>query len=364
MNAQIASAGDSAPPYAVKASPGFAAWLHASNTALAVTTYQIGKLFLIGAPTPDRLSVTERTFQRCLGVAAVGTSLYLAGVNNILRFENVVPPGQTLEGHDAVYVPQAAWYTGDVFAHDMGALPNGRPLFINTLFSCLATVDEQNSFRPVWQPRFISALRPEDRCHLNGLAMQDGIPRYVTVAAQTDTERGWRDRRVGSGSVIDIASGEVVATGLTMPHSPRLHDGRLYVCNAGTGEIGEIELASGRFNPIAACPGFARGLAFVGGHLLVGLSLPRQHRDFSGLPLDERLKQAGQEPRCVIQAIDPQWGVAEHWIELGGVVRELYDIVEIPNLRSPMVVGFAGDQINRLIRRGAPASLAELLSTP
>jgi uncharacterized protein (TIGR03032 family) len=191
--------------------------------------------------------------------------------------------------------------------------------------------------------------------------MQDGIPRYVTVAAQTDTERGWRDQRVGGGCVIDIASGEVVATGLTMPHSPRLHDGRLYVCNAGTGEI---ELASGRFNPIAACPGFARGLAFVGGHLLVGLSLPRQHRDFSGLPLDERLKQAGQEPRCVIQAIDPQWGVAEHWIELGGVVRELYDIVEIPNLRSPMVVGFAGDQINRLIRRGAPASLAELLSTP
>src|ERR1051326_5074948 len=102
--ARIVSAGDSAPPYAVEASPGFATWLHEQNAALAITTYQIGKLFLIGAPAPDRLSVTERPSQRCLGVAAIGNSLYLAGLNNILRFENVVPEGQQLEGHDAVYV--------------------------------------------------------------------------------------------------------------------------------------------------------------------------------------------------------------------------------------------------------------------
>jgi uncharacterized protein (TIGR03032 family) len=124
VTAQILSTGDSAPPYAVEASPGFAAWLYRQNVALAVTTYQIGKLFLIGAPAADRLSVTERTFQRCLGVVANGNSLYLAGLNNILRFENVIPPGQQLEGHDAVYVPRVAWYTGDVFAHDVGVLPS------------------------------------------------------------------------------------------------------------------------------------------------------------------------------------------------------------------------------------------------
>jgi uncharacterized protein (TIGR03032 family) len=302
--AQIVSAGDSAPPYAVEASPGFAAWLHEHKTALAVTTYQIGKLFLIGAPAPDRLSVTERTFQRCLGVAAVGNSLYLAGLNNILRFENIVPQGQRLEGHDAVYAPRVAWYTGDVFAHDVGVLPTGRPVFVNTLFSCLATVDERSSFRPVWQPPFVSALRPEDRCHLNGVAMQHGRPRFVTCAGQTDAPRAWREARAGNGCVIDVASGEVVASGLTMPHSPRLHDDRLYICNAGTGELGEIELASGRFVPIAFCPGFARGVAFVGSHVLVGLSLPRQHRDFSGLPLDDRLKRDAIEPRCMIQVID------------------------------------------------------------
>jgi uncharacterized protein (TIGR03032 family) len=361
MTAQIISAGDSAPPYAVEASPGFAAWLHKHKTALAVTTYQIGKLFLIGAPAPDRLSVTERTFQRCLGVAAIGNSLYLAGLNNILRFENVVPPGQLFEGHDAVYAPRVAWYTGDVFAHDVGVLPSGRPVFVNTLFSCLATVDQRSSFRPVWQPRFISELRPEDRCHLNGLAMQDGRPRFVTAAGRTDTPRGWREARTGNGCVIDVASGEVVAGGLTMPHSPHLDDDRLFICNAGTGELGEIDLATGRFFPIAFCPGFARGVAFVGGQILVGLSLPRQHRDFSGLPLDDRLKQEGLEPRCMIQVIDLESGTAVHWLALGGVVRELYDIACLPGSHTPMAVGFAQGQINRLIQRGAAVTFDELL---
>lgn len=362
MTAQISSSGDSAPPYSVEASAGFAAWLHGRNVAVAVTTYQIGKLFLIGAPAPDRLSVTERTFQRCLGIASIGNSLYLAGLNNILRFENVIPPGQQLEGHDAVYVPRVAWYTGDVFAHDVGVLPSGRPLFVNTLFSCLATVDEQSSFCPVWQPRFISALRPEDRCHLNGVAMQDGRPRFVTAAGQTDAPRAWREARTGNGCVIDVASREVIASGLTMPHSPRLHDGRLFVCNAGTGELGEIEITSGRFEPIAFCPGFARGIAFIDDHVLVGLSLPRQHRDFSGLPLDSRLKEEGREPRCMIQAIDLRSGAATHWLVLGGVVRELYDIACLPGRRTPMAVGFAQGQINRLIQRGAIMDLDELLA--
>lgn len=122
---RIESAGDSAPPYNLDASDGFAAWLYATGSALAVTTYQIGKLFLIGAPSAERLSVTERTFERCLGVSADDGALTLAGLNAIYRFRNVVPPGQSLEGHDAVYVPQVAWFTGDVFAHDVGGVVLG-----------------------------------------------------------------------------------------------------------------------------------------------------------------------------------------------------------------------------------------------
>ena len=361
---RIESAGDSAPPYRLDGSEGFAAWLHAAGVSLAITTYQIGKIFLIGAPAPDRLSVTERTFERCLGVSADQSSLTLAGLNAIYRFQNVVPPGQSLEGHDAVYVPQVAWYTGDVFAHDVGVLHSGRPLFINTLFSCLATVDETASFRAAWVPPFVSALTPEDRCHLNGLAMEDGVPRVVTAAGRTDTARGWREGRIGGGCAIDVASREIITTGLTMPHSPRLAGGRLFLCNAGTGELGELERASGRFTPIAFCPGFARGLAVHGSFALVGLSLPRRHQDFSGLPLDDRLKQSGQEPDCAVQVVDLASGRVVHWLRLGGVVQELYDIALLPGVRTPMVVGFAQGQINRLISRGRMVTLEELIAAP
>jgi uncharacterized protein (TIGR03032 family) len=361
---RIESVGDSSPPYDLAASEGFAAWLHASNAALAVTTYQIGKLFLIGAPAPDRLSVTERTFERCLGVSADGSALTLAGLNAIYRFRNVVPPGQSLEGHDAVFVPQVAWYTGDVFAHDVGVLASGRPLFINTLFSCVATVDESSSFCPVWNPPFVSMLAPQDRCHLNGLAMDGYTPRYVSAAGRGDSAQSWREARIRGGCVVDIASNSIVVDGLTMPHSPRLSKGRLYLCNAGTGELGEVEVNSGRFVPLAFCPGFLRGLAFHAGYALVGLSLPRRHRDFSGLPLDDRLKQKNRNPDCAIEVLDLETGRLAHWLRLGGVVQELYDIAIIPGVRSPMVVGFAQGQINRLITRGRTIPLDSILGEP
>ncbi len=360
--AEIVSAGDSAPLYSVQASDGFAAFLHAAGLALAVSTYQIGKLFLIGAASEDQLSVTERTFERALGIAVAGSSLYLAGLNAIWRFENVLPPGGGLEGHDAVYVPQTAWFTGDVFAHDVGILPSGRPVFVNTSFSCLATVDEAASFRPVWRPPFITRLAPGDRCHLNGLAMhpETGRPAFLTAAGESDEPRGWSDRRVGGGVVMDVASGLVVCRGLTMPHSPRLHQGRLYVLNAGTGEPGVVDPASGRFEAIGFVPGFARGLALHDGHALIGLSLPRGNEAFSGLPIEDRLRAGGREAECAVMVMELATGTIKHWLRLGGVVRELYDIALLPGFKRPMLVGLAQGQINRLITAGAPVDLETL----
>lgn len=362
---QIRSDGDSAPPYQVEASPGFAGWLREQDVSLAITTYQIGKVFLVGAEDAGRLNVTERTFERCLGIASQGGSLHLAGLNAIYRFENVVPAGENLEGYDAVYVPQVAWYTGDVFAHDIAPLASGRPVFVNTLFSCLATVDEAASFRPVWQPRFISRLAPQDRCHLNGLAADPvtGGPAYATAAAETDTPRGWSERRVGGGVVLDVGSGEVACAGLTMPHSPRLHDGRLYVLNAGTGELGLVDTQAARFHPLAFLPGFARGLALHRGHALVGLSLPRANEVFAGLPLEDRLKAENQPAICAVAVVELASGRVLHWMRLGGVVRELYDIAILPGARRPMLIGLAQSQFNRLITRGMPLSIAELMAT-
>ena len=355
--------GDSAPPYSVHASPGFAAWLHKAGVSLALTTYQIGKVFLIGAESENALSVSERSFERCLGIAPDGADGFvLAGLNAIWRFGNVVPPGRDLDGHDAVYVPQAAWFTGDVFAHDVGVTPSGRPVFVNTLFSCLAAADERTSFRSLWSPPFVTALAPQDRCHLNGLAMDEGgMPRFASAAAETDTPGAWRESRVGKGVVLDIATNAVVCRGLTMPHSPRLHDGRLYVLNAGTGELGLVDTAAGRFHALAFLPGFARGLALHGGHALVGLSLPRANQVFAGLPLDDRLKAERLEPQCALAVVELASGRTLHWLRLGGVVRELYDVALLPMARRPMLVGLQqAGPINRLISRGPDLPLTEL----
>ena len=132
-------------------------------------------------------------------------------------------------------MPQVGYTTGDLDIHDVAVDAAGRPVFVATLFGCLATTSETHSFTPLWRPPFISKLAAEDRCHLNGLAMRDGAPAYVRAVAATDVADGWREHRRDGGVVIDVATNEIVCRGLSMPHSPRLHDGTLYVLNSGTG---------------------------------------------------------------------------------------------------------------------------------
>jgi len=210
-------------------------------------------------------------------------------------------------------------------------------VFVNTGYNCFAAPSPRHSFTPVWKPPFISKIVGEDHCHLNGLAMQDGVPRYVTAASKSDTIDGWRDRRFDGGVVIDVASGEIVSGGLSMPHS-------LWLLNSGTGELGWIERGASaggaRFHALAFCPGFVRGLAFYGKHAFVGLSKPRYKR-FEGLDLDRRLADADSEPWCGVQVIDLDTGACAHWFRIDGPVAELYDVAVVPGVVRPMALGFA-----------------------
>jgi uncharacterized protein (TIGR03032 family) len=338
--------------FALTSSRNFPEWLAATRSSVAFTTYQAGKLFLLGVRPDGRLSVFERTFARSmgLGVSVDGRSLALATQYQIHRFDNVLPTGEASpEGFDAVYAPHAGWVTGDVDAHDVGFASDGRPLFVNTKFSCLATVSDGHSFRPIWTPPFISRLAPEDRCHLNGLALEDGRPRYVTAVSRSDAADGWRDRRADGGIVIDVEKSEIVVDGLSMPHSPRFHDGRLWVLNSGAGELGFVDSQSGRFEAIAFCPGYARGLAFVGRHAILGLSMPRENRTFSGLPLDAALQSRNTDPRCGLAIIDLETGDMTAWVRIEGVVRELYDVAVLPNVRRPSLIGFKTDEVRYVL---------------
>ena len=330
----------------------FNAWLHEQKLSLAFTTYQSGKLFLIGLQPEGKLSVFERTFNRCMGLHATGQTLYMSSLYQLWRFENSLEPGQTHAGYDRAYVPQMAWTTGDLDIHDVAPGKDGKPVFVNTLFGCLATVSETHSFVPLWKPPFLSRLAAEDRCHLNGMAMEDGAPRYVTSVSQTDVNDGWRDHRRDGGTITDVKTNEIVLEGLSMPHSPRLYRGKLWVLDSGTGQFGYVDRKKGRFEPVAFCPGYMRGLSFIGDYAIVGLSLNRENKTFQGLALEDNLKKKKAEPRCGLQVVDLKSGDIVHWLRIEGVVRELYDVCALPGVRRPMALGFKTDEIRRVISIG------------
>ena len=371
-----ATASTSAPSLEIAASRQFTSWLAEQNLSLVFTTYQAGKVFFIGLQPNGQLSVFERTFERCMGLYAEGSTLYMSSLYQLWRFENALSEGQVHNGYDVVYVPQVGYITGDLDVHDVvvseqwgiekssltphsgagtGALPllpTPRLIFVNTLFSCLATISEKYSFMPLWQPPFISKLAAEDRCHLNGLALRDGQPGYMTAVSQSDVADGWRDRRRDGGCVIDINSNEIILTGLSMPHSPRWYKDKLWLLNSGTGEFGYADIERGVFEPVAFCPGYMRGCAFCGDFAIVGLSKPRHNKTFSGLSLDDNLRTKGAEPRCGLLVIDLRSGDIVHSLRIEGVVEELYDVQVLPGVRRPMAIGFKTDEIRRVVTMG------------
>ena len=187
--------------------------------------------------------------------------------------------------------------------------------------------------------------------------MDEGRARYITAVSTSDATDAWRDRRRDGGVVVEVPCGRVVASGLSMPHSPRVHRGRLWLLNSGTGYLGSIDPASGTFAPLTFCPGYLRGLAFTGDYAVVGLSQPRHEKTFAGLALDDELSSRGAEARCGLQVIDLRTGDAVHWIRLEGMVSELYDVAVLPGVVRPMALGFKTDEIQRIIAIGDEGGL-------
>ena len=328
----------------------FISWLSEHQISLSFSTYQAGKLFFVGLSDSQELSVFERTFARCMGIGLdpKTQALWVASLYQIWRFENALKPDQTHQGYDRVYVPQVGFTTGDVDAHDIAVDQQG-PVFVNTLFSCLARPSERYSFEPCWHPPFISKLAAEDRCHLNGLAIKDHQPAYVTCVSQTDVNEGWREHRQAGGLVIDVQDNEIIADGLSMPHSPRWYQGRLWVLNSGQGEFGYVDLKTGRFEPIAFCPGYLRGMSFHGDFAVVGLSKPRRKQDFEGLALQNKLESKNVKPRCGLQVININTGDIVHELRIEGVVEELYDVCVLAGVKRPMAIGFVKEEIRHTL---------------
>ncbi len=335
-------AAPTAVPFHYTQSDSFVALLQQLGASLLVSTYQANKLLVVRA-AGGGLSMLVRTFERPMGLAVDARQLMVGTRNQLWVLRNapdIAPRVEPAGQHDACYLPRSCHVTGDIGVHEVAWA--GEELWVvNTRFSCLCTLDRDYSFVPRWRPPFVTALAAEDRCHLNGMAIVDGRPRYVTALGETDTANGWRANKPQGGCLMDVTSGATTSRGLSMPHSPRWHDGRLWLLESGTGQLVLVDPASGRRQMVAELPGFARGLALCGPYAFIGLSKIRTTSAMDGVPLADRREQL----KCGVAVVDLRSGRVIAFLEFRTAVEEIFDVQLLRGLRFPEVIGFQQETI-------------------
>lgn len=314
------------------------------GVSLAVSTYQAGKLVLVRAN--DGVANTHfRSFDAPMGLAYDRGRLAVGTRGSVQVFHDQPAVAARLEPndppHDACFMPRSQHTTGHIAIHEI-AWAGDELWAVNTLFSCLCTFDAAHSFVPRWRPPFITGYSPADRCHLNGFCLEAGTPRFATALGTSDEPNGWRTSKATGGVLMDVPSGEFVARGLSMPHSPRLYDGQLWVLESGAGSLSVVDRATGQLTPVAMLPGFTRGLAFAGPYAFVGLSQVRESALFSGLPITERLPL--EERRCGVYVVDVRTGQLVALLRFEDGVQEVFAVELLP-ARWPELRNEAGDPL-------------------
>jgi len=309
---------------------------HKQGISLVISTYQAGKAIVIRNDN-GTLNTHFRTFFKPMGIVADPTRLTIGGANTVWEYRNMPALAKKLEPagkHDACYLPRRIHVTGDIDIHELAWDGNNELWVVNTRFCCLCTLDADHSFYPRWRPSFVSALAPEDRCHLNGLAMVDGRPKYVTTLGETDTLAGWRANKAHGGVLIDVETNQVLLRGLSMPHSPRWHRGNLWLLESGEGSLAQVDLERGIWRAVAQLPGFTRGVDFLGPLAFIGLSQVRESAVFSGIPLVERV----HERTCGVWVVNIETGQTVGFLRFEAGVQEIFAVQILRGMRFPEVL--------------------------
>lgn len=327
----------------VKTSKSLGAWLRDRNVTIVVSSYQSGLLFTIGSSAEGEVRVGTGKFRRSMGLAVDKNGLSVGTLDAIVRFTLVkIETGQ--EGSLHFLVPTASFITGFVNCHDLGRPAAGGTLFVSSLFNSVGLSRGENGFTPLWRPPFISDFVPEDRCHLNGLAMDGGRLRYVTALGQGNTRHGWRDD-LSAGVVLDVQTNSVIASNLWMPHSPRMLKGELWLLESGKGSFGR--LVNGKLEERLACPGFARGLDFHEGVAAIGISKPRVS-SVESLPILERMRSTGLVPKAGVLLFDVASGRTIHSVEFSSPVDEIYDVAFFPGSHDVKLIQPGSKEMSRI----------------
>ena len=325
-------------PFSSSHSSSFAELLTNAKSSLVITTYKSGHVILVRSEA-EVINTSFKNFPRPMGIAVAGSRLAIGTADSILSFVN--QPGlsaviEPKDSHDTVYAPRAKVQTGDIAIHEMAyGVKDGKDdlWFVNTKFSCLCKQDLNYSFVPVWRPKWITSLAAEDRCHLNGMALVDGAPKYVSALSQTDEPNGWREHKGTSGVIIDVTTDEVIASGLSMPHSPRWHQKKLWILESGKGTLATVNVETGEVTTVATLPGFTRGLSFFGSYAFIGLSQVRESV-FKSLPVTEQ----SSERNCGVWVVDVRSGKTVAILKFKGVVQEIFDVAVLPGAKWPTII--------------------------
>jgi uncharacterized protein (TIGR03032 family) len=313
-------------------SESFPALLAQLRLSILISTYQTGHLVVVRAHE-GRLVLTFHQFERAMGIAVKPGTIAVCTRKEVWFLRDSADIAAKLQpAHDACYLARTTHFTDDIEAHEC-AWVGGEFWVVNTLFSCLSALHPYYSFAPRWRPPFVSELRPEDRCHLNGMAVVDGQPRYVTALAETDTPGGWRAVKENGGCLIEVPSGRLVSRGLSLPHSPRVAGNQIFFLQTGQGKLEAADSVTGGLTTIATVPGIARGLAVYGGFAFVGLSKARP--TLQGVPI-VAIRDA---LRCGVWVVDLKSGATAGQLEFTAGVEEIFDVQVLPGIISPYVSG-------------------------
>lgn len=331
----------------------FISWLKSVNACIFMTTYKSNNVFAVGqTPTDegDKIAMYFTNFVRPMGIKAYDNALWLATGGNIWKFTRVKNEGI----YDVTFMPRLIYTTNDVDAHDIAVNSKGKPHFVSTLFSCIATPSTEKSFNKVWMPNWISKLAAEDRCHLNGLCMVDGELKYVSSASTFDSRTAWKEEnRIGNGVIVDVQAnngqGEIVCNGLTMPHSPRWYKGKLWLLEAGTGYFGYVDFEKKSFVKKAFIPAYIRGLSFIKDYAVIGCSDDRHEKAFRGLPLHDNIKSKNTKPICGLVVVDLDTMDIIHEMKFLKL-KELYDVDILEGFTCPRVLDLNQEATMRMYK--------------
>ena len=312
--------------------------------SVLISTYQTGHLVVVSA-REGRLTLSFHQFDRAMGIAVKPGTIAVCTRKEVWFLRNapdiagkLQPAGQ----YDACFLARTSHFTDDMQAHEAAWVngPEGSREFwiVNTLFSCLAALHPNYSFAPRWKPSFISALRPEDRCHLNGLAVVDSQPRLVAALAETDSPSGWRAFKHNGGCLIEVPGGLLLARGLSLPHSPRVQGNQIFFLHTGQGELAMADPQTGQVTFVARVPGVARGLSLHGGYAFIGLSKARP--SLEGVPIVAERHQL----RCALWVVELRTGATAGYLEFCSGVEEIFDVQLLPGVVCPYISGPAADK--------------------